>query len=792
MTYKIGPHAIFPSSNVNYWAQRAPVTKALDNTATLGQASGIKIFRHFFANQDLNRDGASIAYEIINALNGFRPDYVELYNEIAQRLGQGLERYVTLHEEAVPILHAAGLKVIGFCFSTGNPEAADYQYIQSRGFGGVDALGIHEYWGNQGFTQWHALRHRNAHAWMGGNHPPFFITECGRDRVEGGNGGWVIDNITAEQYVAELLQYDDLLAQDGYVLGATVFAGGPTGDWVNFNTDGLEQALIRVSPTVTPTSTYSQCLTHLVRDLNPNFFIQMVLWQSARTANGEDPRVWQDFVDHLTRIYAPVPDCIPPEFGDIIGPGPGDACTQARNILASMDPKWITKTCDEIRQHVCCNDGSLFPAPSNIRQNLCGSQVFPAPLCGGGNALQITMHADKAIIGNGESVHFTIDSVDSRCSIGQNCTGYLVYGDGTPNDMNPDHVYNLNPNSLPTVVHAYAHIDIPGVGSGDSNIIDITVQPTVTCPTISILVDKTSIRSGESVRFTAVVAGCSIGVDCTGYIIYGDGTPNGMNPDHVYVSPSPQVFYAHAHLDGPGGCGVDSNQIAITVEPVRIPAAPSNLTATPLSQTEVHLNWTRNSTNELGFLIFGAIQGQTPTQIAMADAGQNDYTIQGLLPATTYVFAVSAYNGAGISAFTPLAVVTTPSYPPPPPPPPELAVTLSVSNPNPAIGETIKLTANVSVGTASIAAFDWSFGDGVHDTTGFGEIHYAYALAGTLAATVTVTDERGDTATSAPVSIVVSEAVPAPGGTVPVGLIMVLGVAAAALLIKASKKRQVA
>lgn len=247
MVRKLGPHVIEITNNALQFASQAPTVLQIDGTAALQQArpGATTIFRHFFPVQNIYQSGRDAAAEVLVALGGYRPSYVVGFNEIAQRLGNGLERYVEWHWEFTDLMHANGQPVAGFSFSTGNPEADDWRYLQSQGFGGCDAIAKHEYWGNQGFSTWNALRYRRAHDWMGGNHPPFIITECGRDAVEGSSAGWKISGVSAAQYVQELIAYDGEISLDPYVLGATVFtAGAPAGDWVNFDVDGIYQDIL--------------------------------------------------------------------------------------------------------------------------------------------------------------------------------------------------------------------------------------------------------------------------------------------------------------------------------------------------------------------------------------------------------------------------------------------------------------------------------------------------------------------------------------------------------------------
>jgi GH25 family lysozyme M1 (1,4-beta-N-acetylmuramidase) len=254
---KLGPHVIRPTPEALDWARVAPVAKALNDTTAIRQSqrASVRVYRLYFAQQDVNRNGADVAAEVLAALGDAPATHVELFNETAQRVGEGLERHVALTREAIDYLARVrpDLTLVAYSFSTGQPEESDWRYLRAHGYGGARVIGIHQYWGNQGFTPWHALRHRTVHAWTAGDHPPFLITECGRDRVEGGKGGWKADGLTEDAYLAELLAYEQELLRDPDVIAATPFTGGPTPDWSAFDVDPISGRLAAVTgPLPTP------------------------------------------------------------------------------------------------------------------------------------------------------------------------------------------------------------------------------------------------------------------------------------------------------------------------------------------------------------------------------------------------------------------------------------------------------------------------------------------------------------------------------------------------------------
>jgi transcriptional regulator CtsR len=93
------------------------------------------------------------------------------------------------------------------------------------------------------------------------------------------------------------------------------------------------------------------------------------------------------------------------------------------------------------------------------------------------------------------------------------------------------------------------------------------------------------------------------------------------------------------------------------------PTAPSTLTATAISCSQINVCWTDNANNETGFKIerkTGA--GGTYAQIATVGANVTCYNNNtGLASNTTYYYRVRANNGCGDSAFSNEAFATTPT-----------------------------------------------------------------------------------------------------------------------------------
>lgn len=106
--------------------------------------------------------------------------------------------------------------------------------------------------------------------------------------------------------------------------------------------------------------------------------------------------------------------------------------------------------------------------------------------------------------------------------------------------------------------------------------------------------------------------------------------------------------------------------IAATTSTGTIPAAPSALSATTVSSSQINLAWTDNSSNETGFEVKRATDSAfTQNVVWVGGIHASSYASTGLNPSTTYYFMVRAQGTAGSSAYLNAASATTnPSTPP--------------------------------------------------------------------------------------------------------------------------------
>ncbi len=92
------------------------------------------------------------------------------------------------------------------------------------------------------------------------------------------------------------------------------------------------------------------------------------------------------------------------------------------------------------------------------------------------------------------------------------------------------------------------------------------------------------------------------------------------------------------------GCSTNNNGVTTVV-----PAAPTNLTGTATSGTQINLSWTDNATNETGYKIQRKTGNGSFTDAGSTGTDISTFSDLGLTNNTTYTYRVYAFNSAGNS-----------------------------------------------------------------------------------------------------------------------------------------------
>lgn len=93
------------------------------------------------------------------------------------------------------------------------------------------------------------------------------------------------------------------------------------------------------------------------------------------------------------------------------------------------------------------------------------------------------------------------------------------------------------------------------------------------------------------------------------------------------------------------------------------PAAPTGMTATPLSASSVRLDWVDRANNETAYELYRAVGNGAFALLATLGNNAVDYTDTNLTAGTSYSYRVRAVNAAGPSAYSATAVAVTPDVP---------------------------------------------------------------------------------------------------------------------------------
>ncbi|ANQ16666.1 S8 family serine peptidase [Vibrio natriegens] len=219
-------------------------------------------------------------------------------------------------------------------------------------------------------------------------------------------------------------------------------------------------------------------------------------------------------------------------------------------------------------------------------------------------------------------------------------------GIGDNNDSTADYPSSFDLDNIISVASTNANDDLSSFSNYGSSRVDLGAPGEDIVSTYTIAGDY-EIASGTSMA-APHVAGVAVLVAS-------------MHPEWGYADIKNRILSTTRPLTSLAGKTVTGgvlNALNAVQEPATLPTAPTSLSATAISDTEITLAWQDNSNNEQGFRI-----ERDSIYLASVDANVTTYSDSGLTPESYHSYRVIAYNEVGDSAYTDVASATTQSTP---------------------------------------------------------------------------------------------------------------------------------
>jgi hypothetical protein len=200
--------------------------------------------------------------------------------------------------------------------------------------------------------------------------------------------------------------------------------------------------------------------------------------------------------------------------------------------------------------------------------------------------------------------------------------------------------------------------------SGLSVTSSVTVTVNATLTTIAVAPATTNVPDGATQQFTASARdqfGTALAAQPSFVWSLANGSIGSVSAVGMYAAPGSGTGSATVCATASGLM----NSASVTVS--ALPAAPTHLTATAASATQVNLAWSESSTNATGFTIQRSTNGgRSWTTIATVGSSARTYSDRTVTKGKAYQYRVAATSSAGTSAWSNVASVTTPTRAPVP------------------------------------------------------------------------------------------------------------------------------
>jgi hypothetical protein len=129
----------------------------------------------------------------------------------------------------------------------------------------------------------------------------------------------------------------------------------------------------------------------------------------------------------------------------------------------------------------------------------------------------------------------------------------------------------------------------------------------------------------------------------------GNQTWQTITSSTVTLNAGTQTLRLMLDSNGSGGSTVGNFHWLEFASAAGTPAAPSGLTATTFSSSQINLSWTNNATNQTGFEIDRSLNGTSFALLTNVAGNVTTYSDMNLNPVTSYWYRVEATNAAGSS-----------------------------------------------------------------------------------------------------------------------------------------------
>ena len=151
------------------------------------------------------------------------------------------------------------------------------------------------------------------------------------------------------------------------------------------------------------------------------------------------------------------------------------------------------------------------------------------------------------------------------------------------------------------------------------------------------------------------------GAGCSTFAALDTVGANTTSYSNTGLTASTSYTYRVAATNGAGTSPYSNTTSATTTTPGTTPAAPSSLSGSAVSASQINLTWSDHASNETGFVIERCQGVGCSTFAAVGTVGANvtSYSNTGLTASTSYSYRVAATNGAGTSGYSNTASATT-------------------------------------------------------------------------------------------------------------------------------------